>query len=439
MSQQKALKLVLETFPLGRTPFRSFDPFLFCVHHDDAYPGANPAFRNTTHAAGTDAPQHLDGVGEHISKEEHRSMGPDPKLLRGRDMGSDFSYDDGWSMYHGQTVPGFPSHPHRGFETITIVRRGFVDHCDSLGCTARYSRGDTQWLTAGRGIQHTEMFPLLAYDKTENMDGGAIEGPEAAADAAVNPLELFQIWLNLPKKSKMCEPYFSMFWREDQPVAVLPDLSGATGRTAEVQVVAGALGEVQPLAPPPDSWASNGTNNVAVWLLRLPAGVTVELPAALTAAAAAAASRGANPLSRAFYFVKGSDIFLRGGEADEKEVPIHVRTGVRVDPAVALRVRAAADGGDAIVLMLQGAAIGEPVAQHGPFVMNTREEIMQCFADYQKTEFGGWPWPTSDYCHARSRGRHALHAGARLEYPPADNKNKGGDASGHRTNKTEKS
>ena len=101
-------------------------------------------------------------------------------------------------MYFGGVGPGFPQHPHRGFETVTFVRNGAVDHSDSLGATARYGVGDVQWLTAGRGIQHAEMFPLR--DRS---------GP--------NPLDLFQIWLNLPAADKMVEPYFTMFWREELP------------------------------------------------------------------------------------------------------------------------------------------------------------------------------------------------------------------------------
>jgi redox-sensitive bicupin YhaK (pirin superfamily) len=114
--------------PLGM-PWATIDPFLFCVYHDDKYPEGNA------------------------------QMGPNASLA-GRQIGQDFSYKDGWSMYHGETVPGFPPHPHRGFKTVTIVRKGLIDHSDSLGATARFGGGDTQWLTAGHGIVHSEMFPL---------------------------------------------------------------------------------------------------------------------------------------------------------------------------------------------------------------------------------------------------------------------------------------
>lgn len=146
------------------TQWETLDPFLFCVHHDDNYLAANP------------------------------DMSPKASLA-GRNLGQDFSGKVGWSMYHGNPVPGFPAHPHRGFDTVTIVRKGLVDHSDSLGATASFGRGDVQWLTAGKGIVHAEIFPLLNTD-------------------ADNPLELFQIWLNLPAANKMAPPHFTMFWAD---------------------------------------------------------------------------------------------------------------------------------------------------------------------------------------------------------------------------------
>ena len=120
---------VLQRFPIG-FQWPTVDPFLFCVHHLDHYPAGNAVH------------------------------GPAASLA-GRHLGQDFEGKDGWRMYHGDQVPGFPQHPHRGFETVTFVRRGLVDPSDSLGAGARYGGGDVQWLTAGKGIVHSEMFPLL--------------------------------------------------------------------------------------------------------------------------------------------------------------------------------------------------------------------------------------------------------------------------------------
>ena len=201
--------LILETRPLG-FPWETSDPFLFCVHHDDAYPAGN------------------------------EQLGPAVSLA-GRNLGQDFVVKDGFRMYHGQTVPGFPQHPHRGFETVTIVRRGLVDHSDSLGAAARFGRGDVQWLTAGGGIVHSEMFPLLEKTKP-------------------NPLELFQIWLNLPAEDKLVPPHFSMLWGNTIPRHIFGD---ELGRTTEVMAVAGQLGDKAPPPPPPHSWASRPDADVA--------------------------------------------------------------------------------------------------------------------------------------------------------------------------------
>lgn len=332
---------ILAAQPLS-FPWPTIDPFLFCAYHDDAYPPAD----------------------------EH--MAPAVSLA-GRQLGSDFSRKDGWSMYHGHPVPGFPSHPHRGFETVTIVRRGLIDHSDSLGAAARFGQGDVQWLTAGEGIVHAEMFPLF------NREAG-------------NPLELFQIWLNLPARRKMVAPHFTMFWAHQ-----VPHLAAAG---VEVTVVAGQLaGAGQPLPPPPESWASQADADVALWTLKLAPGAAWTLPAAQ------AGSR------RMLYFFKGSRMRIAGQALDR-----HAAIELRADAAVELRN----DGPeDAECLMLQGRPIAEPVAQYGPFVMNTQAEIHQAMRDYQRTQFGGWPWPDSAPVHGREPRRFARYPDGRVEEPEA--------------------
>ena len=213
--------LILQVSPLGNR-WQTLDPFLFCVHHIDRYPQGNDQF------------------------------GPAASLA-GHDIGQDFENKDGWSMYHGDVVPGFPQHPHRGFETVTIVRKGYIDHSDSLGAAARFGMGDVQWLTAGAGVVHSEMFPLLDRD-----------GP--------NTLELFQIWLNLPAKNKLAAPYFTMFWDQDIPRRRYPGV--------EVTVIAGALEGAEPLTPPPHSWAASDEADVAIWSIAMDAGATWVVPPA---------------------------------------------------------------------------------------------------------------------------------------------------------------
>src|SRR5690606_36094874 len=185
------------------------------------------------------------------------AMGPAASLV-GRNMGSDFSSKHGWSMYHGQQVPGFPRHPHRGFETVTISRQGLIDHSDSLGATARYGDGDVQWMTAGKGIVHAEMFPLLQR-----------EGP--------NPAELFQIWINLPAANKFAEPHFAMFWNKSIPRRTFNNVDGAS---TVVTIIAGAVDDAIAPKPPPHSWAAKPGSDVAIWSLVMSAGATWKLPPA---------------------------------------------------------------------------------------------------------------------------------------------------------------
>ncbi|MEZ5207779.1 MAG: pirin family protein [Acidimicrobiales bacterium] len=333
--------VVLQTVPL-EFQWPTIDPFLFCVHHDDAYPAGN------------------------------ERLGPDASLA-GRQLGNDFEPRDGWRMYHGEVVPGFPAHPHRGFETITYVRRGLIDHSDSLGAAARFGRGDVQWMTAGGGVVHSEMFPLLDAD-----------GP--------NPVELFQIWMNLPADDKLVEPHFSMLWDHDIPRVTTTD---GEGRGVEVTVIAGTLAGASAPPPPPHSWASRPDSDVAIWHVVLDAGASFELPAAAS-----------DETVRTLYVFEGDGLDI-AGEA------VGARTGNVVRATQPVVVTAPASGAE--VLVLQGRPIGEPVAQYGPFVMNDRAGIEQAFADYQRTGFGGWPWPADDPNHGPDRGRFARHADGRLE------------------------
>lgn len=343
---------VIRVSPLG-FPWETADPFLFCVYHDDAYPRGNGR------------------------------LGPDAALT-GRAIGQDFSRKEGWSMYHGESVPGFPAHPHRGFETVTVVRKGLVDHADSLGAAARYGGGDVQWLTTGRGVVHSEMFPLLD-------------------DARPNPLELFQIWLNLPAVSKMSAPHFTMFWSEVIPRRTV---TGAGDATTEIAVIAGRLrdssaaageeGDVQPLSPPPDSWAAREEADVAIWTLRMSAGARWTLPPTRTGT------------RRHLYLFKGGPVTV-GGEAVRGPSAIEVRADMPTELI---------NGEDVSeFLVLQGRPIGEAVVQHGPFVMNTQAEIMQTFADYQRTRFGGWPWPDAAPVHGHDAQRFARHPDGRSDRP----------------------
>jgi len=319
-------------------PWQGFDPFLFTVHHVDHYPAGNDRLGPVT-------------------------------PLDGRNLGSDFSYRDGWSMYHGASVPGFPQHPHRGFETVTVVRRGYVDHSDSLGATARYGEGDVQWLTTGSGVMHSEMFPLLDPD-------------------GANPLELFQIWLNLAPESKMVDAYFGMLWSEN-----IPKVSPAEG--VSIEVIAGRLGTSVAPHPPPDSWASRPDTDFAIWLIRLAPGAEYDVPPAVA---------GTN---RAIYCFVGDDLTMDG-------TGIGADIGARLDAASPVEI--VNKGGPAELLMLQGRPIGAPVFQMGPFVMNSAEELRQAVDDYRRTQFGGWPWAGPDPVHDRNEGRFALHADGKVEH-----------------------
>jgi len=320
-------------------PFPCLDPFLFCAWHIDDFPPGNDAMEA-------------------------------PRLGNGADFDSDAPY----RMYHGEKVPGFPQHPHRGFETMTCTLQGLTDHTDSLGNAGRYGNGDLQWMTAGRGIVHGENFPLINQD-----------GP--------NLLRMFQIWLNLPKARKLCTPTFVMHWAEQ-----IKTVEQADG--ARIKVFAGQFADAKGLPPPPDSWAVDPNNEVAVWHVELPPGARVVLPAA----------RIGREANRRVFLYDSPAVTVDGQRVSGKHyVTLHA------DAATTIVNDSNEPTG---FLMLQGRPIKEPVAQRGPFVMNTNAEIMQTMMEYQKTQFGGWPWTDDAVIFPRDKPRFALING-KEEYPPS--------------------
>jgi quercetin 2,3-dioxygenase len=310
----------------------TLDPFLYCVYHSDDYPSAKDDSMQ--------APRKGDG--------------------------QDFNPIAPYRMYHGETIPGFPKHPHRGFETITATIEGWIDHSDSMGNGGRYGNGDLQWMTAGKGVVHAEMFPLIHKEPQHNH------------------CKFFQIWINLPSTSKMVEPNFAMFWAHQVPKWESED------GLAKATIYYGDYFIPNPNQPPQDSWAAKEENDVAVIHFTLLANGTLLVPKA----------RGGQDVHRTLYLVEGVSRGLRvnGFPAKGKMMV--------VDASVDLMLTNSSSSVQ--LLMLQGKPIGEPVSQSGPFVMNSPEEVQQAKEDYAETQFGGWPWPRGDMVFPREKGRFSL-------------------------------
>lgn len=317
------------------------NPFLFCAHHKDHYPRGN---------------------------DRQEPVIP----LTDRELGEDFAVKDGFRMYHGTKIPGFPMHPHRGFETVTIVTKGVVDHFDSSGAYGRYMSGDVQWLTTGSGCQHSEMFPLVSMESE-------------------NPLEIFQIWLNLKAIKKMCKPEYRMLWREDIPKVHFEDVKGNVGT---VTIIAGQFGGISALEPNANSYALNPEHHVNIFLIEMAPYMSMTLP------------KVSATLNRNLYFYEGEEI----GIASEKIAKSH---RIKLDGNESIEIQNGPSR--SYLLLLEGEPIQETVVSHGPFVMNTEQEIANAFSDYKHTHFGGWPWKRSDPVNEQDAGRFAKYSDGKIE------------------------
>ena len=227
---------------------------------------------------------------------------------------------------------GVGQHPHRGFETVTIVYDGEVEHRDSVGNGGVIGRGDVQWMTAGSGILHEEFH-------------------SAEYAARGGPFEMVQLWVNLPRQDKLTAPRYQGIVAEQIPEVALPDGAGTLRVIAGDY--AGNAGPAQTFSP------------MNVWDARLAAGKAVELPQ----------PDGWSTL----VVVLAGTVTVNGRRLDQRQMATLSSTGSGVSIEA---------GTDAKLLLLAGEPIDEPVIGHGPFVMNSQAEIIQAIADFNSGKFG---------------------------------------------------
>jgi redox-sensitive bicupin YhaK (pirin superfamily) len=233
------------------------------------------------------------------------------------------------------TKRGVGQHPHRGFETVTIVYKGEVAHRDSTGRGGTIGSGDVQWMTAGAGILHEEF-----HSDTFAKEGGT--------------LHMAQLWVNLPAKDKMAAPGYQAILSNDIPAVSLPDNAGT------VRVIAGEYagekGPAQTFSP------------LHVWDMRLHQGGVSQLDVP-------------DGWSTALVVMQGTVLINDDAVVREAQLAALDKAGSRVTIEA---------NNDAIVLLLSGEPIDEPIVGYGPFVMNTQEEIVQAVSDFNSGRFGEW-------------------------------------------------
>jgi redox-sensitive bicupin YhaK (pirin superfamily) len=226
-------------------------------------------------------------------------------------------------------IGGFPDHPHRGFETVTYMLAGRMRHRDSAGHEGLLENGGVQWMTAGRGVIHSEI---------PEQEDGAMEG--------------FQLWLNLPAQNKMRDP-----WYRDFPSEAIPEY--VTPQGVKVRVIAGS---------------SNGVEGAVTRVVTDPLYLDIHLPAGAEFSTALPATHNA------FIYVYRGTAMIDGVQVASR------RMGILNNMPEADGVTLSATG-DTRLILIAGKPLNEPIVQYGPFVMNTQHEIHQALSDYNNGHF----------------------------------------------------
>ena len=236
---------------------------------------------------------------------------------------------------------GFPNHPHRGFETVTYMIAGRMRHKDSAGHEGLLQNGGVQWMTTGRGLVHSEM---------PEQEGGVMEG--------------FQLWLNLPGRNKLCTPWYRDIQSDDIP-------EHTTAQGVLVRIISGhSHGVGGAMQRPADQFP---TDTLYLDLHFPEGGATFEQP--ITA------------MHNAFIYVYRGTVQVQDDPGSETPVPLH-RMAILSNTGDGVRLSTSPGSPAARALLIAGMPLREPIAQYGPFVMNTREELMQAVHDFQNGLLG---------------------------------------------------
>ena len=320
------------------------NPFLFVSHHRDDYPEGN------------------------------RQQAPPYDMIAWRDLGHDYKKHNGFRMYKGKVVPGFPMHAHWGYETFTLAEEGYVDTFDIEGNQSRFGFGDAQWVTASGKYQHSEMYPLVFQDRP-------------------NPNNITQIMINLPLEMKGSLNRVNMLWTD----AINRDIfTDGNGKKIEVIVYAGTYDGINTEVPNPDSWAADPDNGVKIVQIRMEEDAEYVLKA------------DSPEINRNLYFVSGSGAEIEGFAAD---------SGNRLKLKSDADIRIKNGKVPSKFWLLDGRPIKQKMSSYGPVVLGDDKSVRAAMNEIRKDEYVVWPWNVVDKVQPTEAPRFIRYSDGREEYP----------------------